>query len=260
MAVPLTNLALVAPPPPSGIAKARLNRDGSPPFFQRFRFANSLSLMARPRPPRQEAWQVRAIFVFGAFLIVVSLATAILIPHWTNDQRGVFRVAIALGGAGVAAIIPGFIEFRRKWANQVVSAGGALAVFVVIFMLNVPVAGQEGPKFAVGKYSCTVDGNVMADCVVRPGADGGRHLSFRTADDAAGKVHDRFSGTLRRDEHDCVFVTLQREFAPTSALYKRSDAGTLSVCRRQDGVWDGHWLENDADKPVTLALEGKPQQ
>jgi hypothetical protein len=72
-------------------------------------------------------------FLFGVIFVVTMLVLAIEVPNPTPFQYTVFRVVLALAAAGVAAMIPGFLELTvPDW----IRAGGALAVFVVVFFYN----------------------------------------------------------------------------------------------------------------------------
>jgi hypothetical protein len=77
--------------------------------------------------------QVLLAFVFGVIFICVMLVIALLRPEPTSFQYEIFKTVLALAGAGIAAVIPGFIEVRLKgWLR----AGGALAVFVVLYFFT----------------------------------------------------------------------------------------------------------------------------
>jgi hypothetical protein len=72
-------------------------------------------------------------FVFGVVFIVTMLVLAIAFPNPTSFQYTVFRIVLALATGGVAAMIPGFIEVTVSgWLR----AGGALAVFAVVYFYN----------------------------------------------------------------------------------------------------------------------------
>lgn len=72
-------------------------------------------------------------FGFGVTFVVTMLILAIAFPNPTPFQYTVFRVTLALATAGVTAMIPGFIEIELpNWLR----AGGALAVFVVVYFYN----------------------------------------------------------------------------------------------------------------------------
>jgi hypothetical protein len=79
------------------------------------------------------AQQQAAAYLFGVAFVVVMLMIAVLFPRPTVFQVFVFRVVLALAAAGVAAMIPGFLNVELGTA---VCAGGAIAVFVIIYFLN----------------------------------------------------------------------------------------------------------------------------
>jgi len=74
-----------------------------------------------------------AIFIFGVAFVLTLLALAIKFPEPTPFQYTVFRIVLALAAAGVAALIPGFIQVQYRDA---IRAGGALAVFVIVYFFS----------------------------------------------------------------------------------------------------------------------------
>jgi hypothetical protein len=78
------------------------------------------------------------------------LALAILFPHPTNFQLLVFRTLLALSAAGIAAAIPGFLNLSMDAAGLAIRAGGALAIFLLIYRLNpaVLLTGDGTPQGA----------------------------------------------------------------------------------------------------------------
>lgn len=84
-------------------------------------------------------------FIFGVLFVVVLLSIALLKPNPSDFQLFVFRVVLSLAGGGVVAVFPGFIEIKLgAWLR----AGGALAVFVLIYFWNPAslVVKMEQPK------------------------------------------------------------------------------------------------------------------
>lgn len=72
-------------------------------------------------------------FVFGIVFVVVLLVLAVAFPNPPPFQYTIFRVVLALATAGVAAMIPGFLQVTiPKWLR----AGGALAVLVLVYFYN----------------------------------------------------------------------------------------------------------------------------
>jgi hypothetical protein len=87
-----------------------------------------------------------AVFAFGVVFIVTLLVLAIAFPEPTPFQYTVFRIVLALAAAGVAALIPGFMELNiAAWLK----AGGAMAVFAIVYfyspaqLLSHPVTGRR---------------------------------------------------------------------------------------------------------------------
>lgn len=80
-------------------------------------------------------WEKIAAFAFGVFFILVLLSLAIFIPDPSDFQIFVFRMTLALAAAGIGVVVPGFISVRT---GPYVRAGGAIALFVLIFWFNPP--------------------------------------------------------------------------------------------------------------------------
>jgi hypothetical protein len=72
-------------------------------------------------------------FAFGVTFVSILLLLAVALPHPTSAQYTTFRIVLALAAAGVASVIPGFIQVQ---VSKAVRAGGALAVFAVVFFFS----------------------------------------------------------------------------------------------------------------------------
>jgi hypothetical protein len=70
----------------------------------------------------------------GVGLIAAGVVIALFVPHPSSFQMFVFRILAALGAAGIGASLPGFIGFK----TPAVTAGGAVALFVLIYLVNPP--------------------------------------------------------------------------------------------------------------------------
>lgn len=82
-------------------------------------------------------WEKIAAFVFGVIFVTALLSIAIVFPEPTPFQYQVFRIILALACAGVAAVIPGLLDLRTdSLMGLVIRAGGALAVFVLVYLVN----------------------------------------------------------------------------------------------------------------------------
>ncbi len=91
------------------------------------------------RGRKQKASSLKTVlaFAFGVSFILGLVILALLVPNPTPFQYTVFRVILSLAAAGVAAVIPGFIELNMKaGARFVIHAGGAIAVFVIVYFVN----------------------------------------------------------------------------------------------------------------------------
>lgn len=87
-------------------------------------------------------WQLVTGVILGCVLLAVSLIIAIFIPNPSPWQTFVFRGTLAIGLASIAPIIPGFINFtsriQGRGAYFKIVAGGSIAIFVIIWLLNPP--------------------------------------------------------------------------------------------------------------------------
>jgi hypothetical protein len=65
--------------------------------------------------------------------VAVLIVVAIAVPNPTGFQYTVFRIVLALAAGGVAAMIPGFLQVK---VSTFIRAGGALAVFVIVYFYS----------------------------------------------------------------------------------------------------------------------------
>lgn len=71
--------------------------------------------------------------LFGAAFLIALLVLAIAFPQPTAFQYLVFRVVLAVAAAGFVSMTPGFLNITlSNWLK----AGGALAVFVVVYFFS----------------------------------------------------------------------------------------------------------------------------
>jgi hypothetical protein len=103
-----------------------------------------------PRPNTgPSTWEKVAGFIFGVVFVATLLVLAIKVPNPTEPQFFVFRIVLALAAAGVAAIIPGFLNIESKTVLYVIRAGGALGVFLLVYLVNPPGIFRNEHKVAV---------------------------------------------------------------------------------------------------------------
>lgn len=74
-----------------------------------------------------------AVFSFGVSFVSALLVLAIKFPRPTDFQYLVFRIVLAISVAGIAANMPGLLNVS---VSSIVSASGALGVFVVIYFFS----------------------------------------------------------------------------------------------------------------------------
>lgn len=89
-------------------------------------------------PPSQHnphTWEIIAAFAFGVVFLAAMLTIAIFVPNPSPFASFVFRVVLAMAAAGVAALIPGFLQVN---VPPYIRAGGAIAVFVIVYWFNPP--------------------------------------------------------------------------------------------------------------------------
>lgn len=77
--------------------------------------------------------QTTLAYGFGMCFVITVIVISFVYPEPSGFQYTVFRIVLALAGAGIAAVFPGVIEVKfGNWLR----AGGALAVFAVLYFLN----------------------------------------------------------------------------------------------------------------------------
>lgn len=82
-------------------------------------------------------------FWFSVAAFAVLLAISLLVPGWAQLNNALFKTLLALAAAGVAATLPGFLNFN---VGNTLKAGGALAAFVLVFLVN---PAREQQPFAL---------------------------------------------------------------------------------------------------------------
>lgn len=85
-----------------------------------------------------KTWEKVTMITSGLALIAVLLCLAVLVPEPTDFQIFVFRIVLAIGASAFACVIPGFLNIESRSKLLLIRAGGALAVFVLIYILNPP--------------------------------------------------------------------------------------------------------------------------
>jgi hypothetical protein len=81
-------------------------------------------------------------FAFGVVFISVMLILSSLVPNPSPSQLKTFNAVLALAAAGVGAVLPGFLEFRHEGYKTFARAGGAMALFAVVWFTFPKVEGH----------------------------------------------------------------------------------------------------------------------
>ena len=91
-------------------------------------------------------FEVAAIFGFGVIFVSVILILAFVFPNPSPMQYLVTRVVLALSTASVATLLTGFISVEIP---KIVKAGGAFAVFTIVFFYNPAALVVQPPAGAI---------------------------------------------------------------------------------------------------------------
>jgi hypothetical protein len=97
---------------------------------------DSASMLLNPeaslfkKPSKQE---INAVFLFGVVFIIAIMVLAFAFPNPTPIEYLVMRIVLAVATAGIATLLTGFIDVTIP---HFVKAGGAFAVFVIVFFYN----------------------------------------------------------------------------------------------------------------------------
>lgn len=89
-------------------------------------------------------WFAPVSVATGIIFLISILIAAVFIPEPTPFQTFVFRVVMAISAAAFGATIPGFLKLNLPfWGQGTLAAGGALAMFAIIFNINPPTLESE---------------------------------------------------------------------------------------------------------------------
>jgi len=76
--------------------------------------------------------------ISGLVFLAVLVYIAERVPYPTEWQEFLFRIILALAGAAFAAMIAGFLHIEGRFQRTILRAGGGLAVFALIYLVNPP--------------------------------------------------------------------------------------------------------------------------
>lgn len=98
-----------------------------------FKYRGTQDLKETPK------WMLITGLCIGSFFALVILAASFFIPNPTDTQFFIFRGIFAISIAAIAVIIPGFLTITAKYNFFFIKASGAIAVFVIIWLINPPI-------------------------------------------------------------------------------------------------------------------------
>jgi hypothetical protein len=103
-------------------------------------------------------------FTFGVLFVTALLVFALFVPNPTIQQFEIVRIILALAAGGVAAMIPGLLSLKLgATANVALRAGGALAVFVIVYFYSparwAPPSDSAITQKTIGPNSPAIIGN-----------------------------------------------------------------------------------------------------
>jgi hypothetical protein len=78
-------------------------------------------------------WEKIVGFIFGVAFVTALLILSVFIPNPTPSQYSTFQTILALAAAGVGGILAGTIQVKGSIQKWSVRAGGAIALFVIVF-------------------------------------------------------------------------------------------------------------------------------
>jgi hypothetical protein len=84
------------------------------------------------------AYVTGVVFLSGLLMIACYMAFRRNPAPIPREAMFLFRVILALAGAGFAVVLSGFIEIEGKVLLWQLKAGGSLAVFAIVYLMNPP--------------------------------------------------------------------------------------------------------------------------
>jgi hypothetical protein len=95
-------------------------------------------------------WLIPIAFFVGVGFTIAILILAVKIPNPSKFQFTIFRIVIALGGSAFSMALTGFLTIQMDLprGGQIV-AGGALAVFVILYFFSPSIPGFPKPAVLV---------------------------------------------------------------------------------------------------------------
>ena len=90
-------------------------------------------------------WEKIAGLVFGVIFVTALLLLNVFIPDPSPTQYATFKTILALAAAGVGGILAGTLHVKGSIQKWSVRAGGALALFLIIYFFTPAPAPSAQP-------------------------------------------------------------------------------------------------------------------
>jgi hypothetical protein len=90
-----------------------------------------------PMNKRYANWEKIYMGIVACVFLLILLAIGVWFKDFTPQSFFIFRAVLALVGAAFAAVfIPGLLQVQGKVQKFTITAAGAVAVFVIIYLIN----------------------------------------------------------------------------------------------------------------------------
>jgi hypothetical protein len=204
------------------------------------------------------------VVVLTVAMVIVLLVAFLVVrnePFADPNLVVILRIFVSLSAAVLGATIPGFLHIGWDGAGLSIRAGGALALFVLTYVLSPAVVREEKPPAGFSEYSKRLEWRKVA---VAPAMKDERFQGIETK--IKGKFvtpeQDREIRELRdkyqfnwNGKRDTVFMTRELTDQPLPrkiALPKVIPAALILYGQaRQNGRWSNKWedysLTNELD-------------
>lgn len=196
--------------------------------------------------------------IVGSISLLLLLGIILFVPCPTSPQYIIFRIVLALGAAGVASVLPGFFKF----GNTLITAGGALAVFALVYLID-PVKSVATDECGNNPFTQTVF--LQSESGESPkGIQGGQLVLFLDNDPRDRAIGERgevvFNGVPGRFKMEAIPVRFELE--AKGFLLARPDStyvlngGTLRIPVQRDsslGRLRGYVLDAQNQAPLDSA-------
>jgi hypothetical protein len=105
------------------------------------------NMPAEPDKRKIPKWQLITSVSVGCVALIASVIIALMLPTPTIYQVFILRGLFAIALASIASIIPGFLNLetgaKSTAAYFSIYAGGAIAIFVLVWLFNPPEIGND---------------------------------------------------------------------------------------------------------------------